>query len=46
LGEADEGMVDVPDTVAKTLFFDVVDLLRELFESVDILGEVLLVKII
>jgi hypothetical protein len=46
LGGADEGMVDVPDTVPEALFFDVVDFLGEFFESVDVLGEVLLVEMI
>lgn len=46
MGKADEGMVNVPDTVAETFFFDVVDFLGEFLESVDVLGEVLLVKII
>ncbi len=39
-------MVDVPDTVPEALFFDVVDFLGEFFESVDVLGEVLLVEMI
>ena len=39
-------MVNVPDTVAETFFFDVVDFLGEFLESVDVLGEILLVKII
>jgi hypothetical protein len=46
LSEADQGMVYVPDSISKALFFDIIDFLREFFESVDVVEEVFLVKVV
>lgn len=46
LTDTNKWVIDIPDTIAKSFFFDIINFLCQLFKPVDVFLEIFLIKVI